>query len=238
MRKGQYGLSISERPCFHEGAIGYHQRMPLEQSLRAGPSGSSESNAWLTIPNVLTVARIAALFPFASWAMTGRDRAALILFFLAGVTDTLDGTIARRFGQSSKIGRFLDPITDKLFTGVSFVVLSAFRRGLPHIPIWLMIAVILRDVLILFGSFVVYRRSHDSGFKPSIYGKLNTMFEIGLVLLFLAQADVPFLKTVMPLCYIILLASLVISAGDYVRAGLRMMRQSEQPTNIEQKKPT
>jgi cardiolipin synthase len=204
--------------------IGYHQHMLLEESLPAGRPGSSESNAWLTIPNLLTVARMAALVPFTSWAMAGRDRAALILFFIAGLTDTLDGTIARHFGQSSKIGRLLDPLADKLFTGASFVVLSALRRGLPHIPIWLMTAVLLRDVLILFGSFVVYRRSRNSGFKPSIYGKLNTLFEIGVVILFLAQSDLPFLAAVLPFCYAILLLSLLVSAADYLRTGLRMMQ--------------
>lgn len=203
--------------------------MPLEESLQRPSSASSESSAWLTIPNALTVARILALIPFASWAMAGRDSAALIVFFLAGLTDTLDGAIARRFGQSSKFGRLLDPLADKLFTGVSFVVLSLFRRALPHIPIWLMIAVLLRDLLILSGSFVVYNRSRDSGFKPSIYGKLNTFFEIGTVILFLAQTQLPPIAIILPFCYAIVLISLLISAGDYLRTGLRMMEQAGRP---------
>lgn len=205
--------------------IGYHQHMSPEESSSAEHSHASERDVWLTVPNVLTLARLLALVPFVYLAMTGEDRAALILFFIAGLTDTLDGTIARHFGQSSKIGRLLDPLADKLFTGVSFVVLSAFRGSLPHIPIWLMAAVVLRDVLILFGSFVVYRRSRNSGFKPSIFGKLNTFFEIGLVVVFLAQSDLPFLTILLPFCYAIVLISLLISAADYLRTGLRMMQK-------------
>jgi cardiolipin synthase (CMP-forming) len=202
--------------------------MPPEESLRAGAAGSSESNAWLTIPNVLTVARMVALILFVSWTSAGRDGAALILFFVAGLTDMLDGSIARQFGQSSKIGRLLDPLADKLFTGVSFVVLSVFRRGLAHIPIWVMIAVLSRDVLILFGSFVVYSRSHNSGFKPSVYGKLNTLLEITLVILFLGQSELPLLAAVLPFCYAVLMVSLVLSAGDYLWTGLRMIQEADE----------
>ena len=210
--------------------LGYDQHMSFQDRLIARRSSTLESDAWLTVPNVLTILRIAALVPFTFWAMEGRDRQALLLFFIAGVTDTLDGTIARNFGQYSKLGRLLDPLADKLFTGAAFVVLSAFRRGLTHIPIWLMAAALLRDVLILSGSLVVYRTSRNSGFKPSVYGKVNTLFEIGVVVLFLAQTDLPFLSAVLPVCYIILLASLMISTADYLQTALRMMRHAPKST--------
>jgi cardiolipin synthase len=189
------------------------------------PSGTTERSVWMTVPNALTIARLVAIAPFVLLAMQGRDRAALILFVVAGLTDTLDGTIARRFGQTSKIGRLLDPLADKLFTGAAYVVLSAFRPGLTSIPIWVMAAVLLRDVLILSGSLIVYRMSRNTGFQPSIYGKLNTLFEIGIVVVFLAQPDLPFLKAILPGTYIVLLISLLVSTGDYLKAGLRMTRE-------------
>lgn len=187
--------------------------------------GVTERNVWLTIPNLFTVVRVLAIYPFALWAMHGKDRAALILFLVAGLTDTLDGTIARHFGQTSKIGRLLDPLADKLFTGGAFVVLSAFRSGLSSIPIGIMAAVLLRDVLILAGSFLVYRTSRNSGFQPSVYGKLNTFLEIGIVVVFLAKSDFPILAAFLPGAYVLLLLSLVVSAGDYLRTGLRMIRE-------------
>lgn len=179
----------------------------------------------MTVPNALTVGRLVAIVPFVMLAMQGRDRAALILFVVAGLTDTLDGTIARRFGQTSKIGRLLDPLADKLFTGAAFVVLAAFRPGLSSIPIWVMAAVLLRDILILSGSLIVFSLSRNSAFQPSLYGKLNTFFEIGIVVFFLAQPDFPFLKAILPGTYILLLISLLVSTGDYLRAGMRMTRE-------------
>jgi cardiolipin synthase len=189
-------------------------------------SGSPERDAWLTVPNALTLLRLLAIVPFSIWSMEGRDRAALMLFVAAGLTDTLDGTIARRLGQTSKIGRLLDPLADKLFTGVAYLVLSAFRPGLSSIPLWVMCAVLLRDVLILSGSLVVYSARRNSGFKPSIYGKLNTFIEIGVVVCFLAAPDVWFVPALLPSFYILLLVSLLVSTADYLRAGLRMMRVS------------
>jgi cardiolipin synthase len=185
---------------------------------------SSERDVWLTIPNAITFLRLLSIVPFVHLATQGRDRAALILFIVGGLTDTLDGTIARRFGQASKVGRLLDPLVDKLFTGVSFVVLSAFRSGFSQIPRWVMVSVLARDVLILAGSFLVYRASHNAEFKPSVYGKLNTFLEIGLVVWFLSASGIPVIAPILPSLYVVVLVSLVVSAGDYLRTGLKMMQ--------------
>jgi len=199
--------------------------MPPSETQSPVSSDAIERNVWLTIPNLLTVARLISIVPFVYLAMHGQDRPALILFFLAGLTDTLDGAIARRFNQKSKIGRLLDPLSDKLFTGVSFVVLAVGRAGLSSIPMWLMIAVLLRDVFILAGSLLVYRASRNSGFQPSVYGKLNTFLEIGVVVLFLAQSDFTFLPGLLPFTYVLLLVSLLVTTGDYLRIGVKMLRQ-------------
>jgi cardiolipin synthase len=205
-------------------AIGYHPDMALEENLSASPSSSRERNVWLTIPNTLTLLRLIAIIPFAYLVTVGKDQQALILFILAGLTDTIDGTIARRFGQTSTVGRFIDPLADKLFTGVAYIVLSAFRSGLSSIPTWVMVAVLARDVLILVGSLVVYRTSSNAGFKPSVYGKLNTFIEIGVVVCFLAMGKLAFIVPLLPFFYILLLASLLVSTADYFRTGVRMMR--------------
>ncbi len=195
--------------------------MPFEESR----SRSLERDQWLTIPNALTLLRLLAIIPFALLAMCGRDLAALTLFVLSGFTDTIDGAIARRFGQGSKIGRLLDPVADKLFTGVAFVVLAAFRNGLSRMPLWVMAAVVFRDFLILVGSAIVFNASRNTAFKPSVYGKLNTFIEIGVVVCFLSVSALPFIAQLLPALYILLLVSLLISVADYLRTGLRMMRQ-------------
>jgi cardiolipin synthase (CMP-forming) len=200
--------------------------MSLERRLPRSP-GSSERHLWLTIPNAITLLRLLAVVPFFYLVTRGNDRGALILFVAAGITDSLDGVIARRLGQTSKYGRLLDPIVDKLFTGVSYVALSAFRRGLPHIPTGIMAAVLARDALILAGSLLVYGKSRNSGFKPSVYGKLNTFIEIGVVVCFLAASDIRPIAPMLPFFYVLLLVSIVLSAVDYTRTGLRMMQAQE-----------
>jgi cardiolipin synthase (CMP-forming) len=77
--------------------------MPLQETPATLRSGGPERNLWLTVPNALTMARMAATIPFALLAVQGRDREALLLFIVAGLTDTLDGTIARRFSSGFRV---------------------------------------------------------------------------------------------------------------------------------------
>ena len=186
---------------------------------------SGESTAWLTIPNGVTAIRILLILPFVALVTAGRDQEALVVFVIAGLTDTLDGTIARRWGQSSKSGRLLDPLADKLLTAASFITLSLFRSGLRVIPVWVMTAVVLRDLAILGGSMIIYRVRRNSGFQPSIFGKLNTLIEIGVVVCFLASSMIGFIAGLLPYLYVLLLISLLISAADYCRTGFRMLRE-------------
>lgn len=199
--------------------------MAAEDNPAGNVTGSRERDLWLTIPNVLTLFRLLAIIPFAVLAVKGKDRSALILFVLAALTDTFDGMIARHFALGSRIGRLLDPLADKLFTGVAFVVLSAFRQGSSSIPLWVMFATLGRDILILAGSFLVYRGSSNTGFKASVYGKLNTFLEISVVVCFLSVPDVPLVAKILPGLYIVLLMSVVVSTIDYFRIGVHMLRE-------------
>jgi CDP-diacylglycerol--glycerol-3-phosphate 3-phosphatidyltransferase len=155
----------------------------------------------------------------------GRDLAALIVFLVAGLTDTLDGTIARRFQQASKLGRLTDPLADKLLTGVAYLALSFLREGFRAIPVWLTIAVIVRDVVILAGSlWIVSRRRQTGAFQPSWLGKLNTFIEITVVTVFLAASFLEPLAQILPILYILAIVSIVCSGIDYSRAGIRIMQ--------------
>jgi|SRR5579875_1082136 len=184
-----------------------------------------EKTIWLTIPNLLTIARLVLIPPFAWLCARGDDMTALTVLLFAGFTDTLDGTLARRFNQRSKLGRLLDPIADKLLTSVSYLVLSLFRAGL-HIPVWVAVAVISRDVLILTGSFAVYARTGSTAFKPDVFGKANTFIEIGVIVVFLVSSRLALLGPLLIWIYFLLLVSLLVSTIDYLLQGLRMMRQA------------
>jgi len=192
------------------------------ESVSAVPSGR-EKTTWHTIPNLLTAARIVMIAPFAWLCLRGYDMSALGVFLIAGVTDTVDGTLARRFNQQSKFGRLADPLADKLLTTVAYLVLC-LRAGLSAIPVWVTIAVIARDVLILTGSLVVYAWTRSTAFKPDVFGKANTFIEIGVIVVFLVSSRLVYLGHLMTGIYILLLASLIVSTSDYLVQGLRMIR--------------
>src|SRR5689334_23366484 len=103
-----------------------------------------------TLPNVLTFARLLVL-PFLIVAiLEGRHRTALIVFLAAALSDIVDGFLARRFGMSSPLGAYLDPIADKLFLVSSFIVYALpSTPAKVHVPVWLLVVVIFRDVMML-----------------------------------------------------------------------------------------
>jgi cardiolipin synthase len=181
---------------------------------------------WRTLPNVLTIIRILLIVPFAWFCIYGYDLTALCIFFIAAITDALDGALARRFDQKSKFGRLADPMADKALATTAFIVLSFFREGRMSIPIWVTIAVVARDVLILAGCLIVYLATRSTAFAPNVYGKVNTLIEIGTIVCVLLSSAVARVGSMMPVLYVLLMASLILSASGYAIQGLRMIRQS------------
>jgi len=140
-----------------------------------------ELRPW-TLPNFLTFARLASL-PFLVMAiLDGRHGVALVIFLVAAITDIVDGYVARRFGMGSPLGAWLDPIVDKLFLVSTFVVFALpSTPTLLHIPIWLLVLTIFRDVFILVICLVLFLALGMRSFPPSILGKLTTFLEISTV---------------------------------------------------------
>lgn len=142
------------------------------------------SSRILTLPNVLTVFRMALTPVFVSLLFYQKFVWALGAFILAGITDGLDGLLARRFQQQSPLGRILDPIADKMMLVTSFVVLSmrgVFPTPLPkHLPVpfWVTITVISRDIFILVGAVAINMVSGFRAFQPSFLGKVSTVVQI------------------------------------------------------------
>jgi cardiolipin synthase len=120
---------------------------------------------------------------------------ALAVFIVAGITDGLDGLLARRFHQQSPLGRILDPIADKMMLVTSFVVLSmrgVYPTPLPkHLPIpfWVTITVISRDVFILVGAAAINMVSGFRAFRPSFLGKLSTVVQIVAIAIVILAAQ-------------------------------------------------
>lgn len=137
----------------------------------------------MNIPNAITSIRILLVPALVYLLLRGDFERAIWLFLAAGLSDALDGFIARRFNLATRLGAILDPIADKLLVVSSVIVLA--RLG--HLPWWLALAVVARDVVIVVGAIAFYLRFGSLEMAPSIPSKLNTFVQIALILLVLCQ---------------------------------------------------
>jgi cardiolipin synthase (CMP-forming) len=129
----------------------------------------------LTFANQLTILRIVLIPAFVLLVVYGHLGWALLVFITAGLTDALDGLIARRAGQRTHLGAWLDPMADKLLLVTTFVVLTVPAIPLTnHLPLWLTVAVISRDVVIVGVVAIVNLAVGPRTFKPSMWGKMAT----------------------------------------------------------------
>jgi cardiolipin synthase (CMP-forming) len=181
------------------------------------------SSRIVTVPNLLTVFRMVLIPVFVSLLFYQRFVLALAVFVSAGVTDGLDGLLARRFNQKSQLGTILDPIADKLMLVTAFVVLSmrsVFPQPLPsHLPIpfWVTVSVISRDVFILVGAAAINIVTGFRGFRPSLLGKINTTVQIVAIGMIIFAASVPYASGYyLPTIYTTVFAFAVLSGAHYV----------------------
>ena len=129
----------------------------------------------LTQADQLTVLRMLLIPAFVILVVYGHLGWALIVFGTAGLTDALDGLIARRSGEKSSLGAWLDPMADKLLLVTTFVVLTLPGLGLTNpLPIWLTVLIISRDVGIVLTVAIINLAIGPHTFRPSIYGKVAT----------------------------------------------------------------
>ncbi len=136
----------------------------------------------LNIPNLLTLARI-LITPFIVYAILEHQPVlALILMGIAGLTDMLDGAIARILNQRSTVGAFMDPLADKLMLISTIVTL--YLTG--QLPTFLFLAVLFRDMVIMVGAMVYELVTHKLEMTPTMLSKITTFFQITLVLVILA----------------------------------------------------
>ena len=140
----------------------------------------------LTAPNQLTLARLAFLPFIVIKLLDHHYQGALILFVLAGLSDGLDGLLARRLHQQTLLGQYLDPIADKMLLSTVFLILSIVHQ----IPWKFTVMVFSRDICILLVSGVLYTIAGLRDFRPSIFGKANTISQLAaVVFVILLQID-------------------------------------------------
>jgi len=143
----------------------------------------------LTAPNQLTLLRMIFL-PFIVINLVKHDfKWALALFVLAGISDGLDGLLARTLHQQTLLGQYLDPIADKLLMSTMFLVLSIEQRDL--VPWKYTIVVFSRDISIMLISGVLFMIAGLRDFRPSIFGKANTFAQVAAIFFVLLQLVEP-----------------------------------------------
>ena len=145
----------------------------------------------LTAPNQLTLFRLLLVPCLVILVLYGFNGLALVVFIVAGVTDALDGLMARRMGQRTTLGAWLDPMADKLLLVSTFIVLT-MPLGLPNqLPLWFTVLVISRDVCIVLTVAIVNLAVERRVFYPSILGKIATVLYVvtGAVTLFFNFLD-------------------------------------------------
>lgn len=137
----------------------------------------------MTIPNIITVARLLCVPAVVYALLLGEMDLALILFVAAGLSDGIDGFIARHYNQRSRLGAYLDPMADKLLLVSVFVMLGF----LGELPLWLIVAVVTRDVLIVAAIIVSSLLHHPVEVRPIFVSKANTAFQVILAVVVLAE---------------------------------------------------
>lgn len=133
------------------------------------------------IPNILTGLRLACAPALAALLLTAHERAALVVFVLAGLTDLADGWLAKRFNLATRFGRYLDPIADKLLMLCAFLALTAMSAT----PRWLTAVVIGRDIVIVLGIALAKLLDLPLRVAPLPIGKISTAVQVGYVALIL-----------------------------------------------------
>lgn len=177
-----------------------------------------------TIPNLLSLFRMGLVPFFIIAVLDGQATRALLVFVAAGVTDALDGAIARFFNQRSALGAYLDPIADKLLLTSAYVVLAFPGVGdVMRIPAWVSVLVIARDVLLVTVALILYLSMGIRRFPPSVLSKITTVAQVAAVVLVLASGtfqDVEEFATGV----VYLAAGLTLASGlDYVLRSNRLV---------------
>jgi|SRR5579862_2850927 len=179
----------------------------------------------MNLPNIISLARLLSA-PLGIWLILNHDLAgALWLFVAAGLSDAVDGFIAKHFDQRSELGELLDPVADK-----ALIVSMAVTLGLAgYLPNWVVILVVFRDVLIIGGYLMALAVSRPLRWRPNVVSKLNTVLQIALITLVLAHLglDLNDFGMTMPLAFAVA-ATTVLSGALYLVRWMRVFAGAEE----------
>lgn len=177
----------------------------------------------MNVPNFLTMLRILLVPIFINLLIYGYYLSALTIFLLAGLTDSLDGFIARISNKKTTLGTYLDPMADKLLLAAGFITLTKLH----FIPVWLTIIILSRDIILIIGTLIVHMIQVDFNISPTIIGKCTTLVQliyIISILIFIVTKSASYF--LYPL--LIITTILTISSGlHYIYRGIIYMNSKE-----------
>jgi len=182
----------------------------------------------VTLANRITAFRLFLVPVFAGLIISyTRDQAwlrhaALFVYATAAVSDALDGFVARAYNQKTKLGTVLDPMADKLLINIGFVVMAVNEEFLYRIPYWFPVVILLRDIMIVMGAYLINEFYGPVRIKPRIGGKLTTLFQMSLVIAVLLE-----LRIAIPLLWITVAIS-AFSYVDYMYAGIKQIGNEDE----------
>lgn len=175
----------------------------------------------MTIPNLLTIARIFLTPLLALCLLRNHMTAAFAVFCIAGLTDAFDGLLARGLNQKSRLGSYIDPLADKVLLVTSFLLLW----NIGEIPLWLVIITVGRDLIILGGIaiLVFYRVRFE--INPLVSSKLTTLFQLGTVFTLLGKSILELPGWMYTALFITTAGFSILSGGQYVLNGLSLLER-------------
>lgn len=178
----------------------------------------------ISLPNIVTFARLLSV-PVTIWLMLdGSMTLAFWLFIAAGVSDAIDGYLAKRFNARTEFGAYLDPLADKTLLVATYLTLG----WLGHLPTWLVILVVFRDLMIIGGALVVHALTQSFKSRPMLISKINTALQIALVTFVLARLGLDFEDHGVSRILIFAVgASTVLSGGAYLVHWARRLARLE-----------
>lgn len=173
----------------------------------------------LTIPNLLTLLRLMLIPVFVSASIAGLFEVALFAFVGAAITDAVDGWIARKYNQGSKLGALLDPAADKIMMICGYVVYTIPGIAPHKLPEWLTFTVFVRDLMIVLFAYLLFTRIRVRRFPPSVPGKTSTVLQVVALSLTIAANTfiAPFALELMDLAQRLALLITLYSGFDYLR---------------------
>lgn len=176
----------------------------------------------LNIPNSLTVLRVLLIPVFVISLMNRQYASSFIIFVIAGITDAVDGSLARITKQRTALGAYLDPLADKLLLTCAFVALAILKV----IPSWLAVLVISRDVIISLGFCLLFLLDRRPEVKPTTFSKVNTVIQVLTIALALfSQFDVSFSSYVSAMIWAAAVTT-ILTGLQYIYMGIRLTNET------------